>query len=179
MSNSIKIFIYAAGFVVTVVGISVMIHFASLNHKQSVLQGPQAVNESGAQAKASSLFLVNVVQNPLGDGSTIELDASIEAVSNVNMAEYSWILPEGFSPNGAVSGSFGSMQAGEKLTLHLTTTGPSGSTALPIHLHVYQMVNGEAMGQMAQAASPAGSLNGKMKAQHRVPSSESFGGVMQ
>ena len=181
MSNSIKIALGTFFVVLAVCVISSVVHVAARNHKQNVLQGSTSPSENGAQAKASSLFSVNVTQNPLGDGSTIELDATIEAMSNVNMAEYTWILPEGFSPNGAASGSFGSMQMGEKVALHLTTTGPAGTVTVtaPIHLHVYQMVNGEAMGQMAQAAAPAGSLNGKMKAQHRVPSSDTFSGVVQ
>jgi hypothetical protein len=179
MSNSIKIALGTFTIVLAVCAISSVVHVAARNHKQTVLQGSAGPTENVAQAKASSLFSVNVTQNPLGDGSTIELDATIEAMNNVNMAEYTWILPEGFLANGAASGSFGSMQTGEKVALHLTTTGPVGTVTAPIHLHVYQMVKGEAMGQMAQAAAPAGSLNGKMKAQHRVPSSDNFMGVVQ
>lgn len=87
----------------------------------------------------------------VGKGTTINLDAAIEARSDLKDLKYVWILPkDGVRVvSGSVSGDLGSLPTGQFANLQLSVISDTDENRR-VHLHVYHVVNGENMGNMAQ-----------------------------
>lgn len=83
-------------------------------------------------------------------GSTIALEAEVEALANLEGLRYNWRLPEGVTAEGGdLEGEIGSLAEGAKTTLQITLVSQTLENR-QVHLHVYRMVNGETMGNVAQ-----------------------------
>jgi hypothetical protein len=102
--------------------------------------------------KAASLMPIEIRSlgsEEAGPGDPIELEAVVEATTDLQDLQYNWIIPKGVSTNGPIKGDLGILQRGERTTLRLSAVKETRGNR-QIHLHVYRMVNGEASGQMAQ-----------------------------
>jgi hypothetical protein len=87
---------------------------------------------------------------PLLTGSTGEFTGSITALADLADLEYIWILPDGArAVDGSVEGNLGTLHAGEKRTLTLSIESLTTENR-QVYLHVYRLMNGEAVGQIAQ-----------------------------
>lgn len=84
-------------------------------------------------------------------GTVINLEATIEALSNVQDLKFLWILPDdGITVlSGPTEGQIGHLNAGEITTVNISVRSDSAENR-QIHFHAYRFINGEAMGQMTQ-----------------------------
>jgi hypothetical protein len=89
--------------------------------------------------------------NPASPGSVLELEGHIDAKSDISDLQFAWLMPEdGVAIEaGESEGQIGTLRAGDEMTLHFSVRQLSESNR-QVHLHVFRMVNGEAMGRMAQ-----------------------------
>ncbi len=122
-------------------------------HKQKTLNlnSPSRLKVIG---KPSSLVEINIEapgQHAATAGSIVQLEARIEAQRDINDLRFAWLLPKAGLQvvSGASEGSLGTLGAGEQTTLRLNVLSETAENR-QIHLHVYRVVNGEAMGKMAQ-----------------------------
>lgn len=119
--------------------------------KERILRRPASVRPR-VQGKAGAAFtveirsLVPVVANA---GDPILLEASISSRRDVEQVEFAWNLPEGVVTQTSLTGSLGSLKAGEVRTLTLQATSQSALNK-QIHLHVYKTVVGDRIGVTAQ-----------------------------
>lgn len=110
----------------------------------------QELHKHGKGSGSLSIEIASA-SGPLKPGAPAELEATIEALSDLDSLEFTWLFPKDVSiVSGSLEGSLGRLSKGETTSLRVTVT--SGSTEnRQIHLHVFRKnENGEAVGQMAQ-----------------------------
>jgi hypothetical protein len=121
--------------------------------KTEILRGNGA-NHLAINSKRSGIVEL-AIQAPgktgVAQGTVIDLEASIEAKRDIDEMKYLWILPKDgvHVVSGEVSGEIGHMVGGSPTKLHLSVMSDTDENR-QIHLHVYKVVNGENMGNMAQ-----------------------------
>ena len=118
--------------------------------KAPFIQGHELLRKQGKGSGLVEVTIRSSQDGPASAGQPFELEAEIETRSAVDDLRFAWLLPEGVTAtSGALDGSLGNVQVGEKLKVTGTFVSESGDNR-QIHLHVFKMTNGEAMGQMAQ-----------------------------
>jgi hypothetical protein len=83
-------------------------------------------------------------------GSSIELEATIRAKTEMTDVEFAWLLPDGVAAaGGAIHGMLGTLRPGETKTVRFSAIVQSNENRL-VHLHVFRRGATEAVGTMAQ-----------------------------
>lgn len=122
--------------------------------KTEILNGVEHAKRRFLYGKANGTLEVWIEapgQGSAAAGSTVNLEATVSALTDLEGLKYNWILPaDGIGAvNGPLEGDIGTLLGGDSTTLYLSIT-PSTSENRQIHLHVYRVVGGENTGRMAQ-----------------------------
>jgi hypothetical protein len=121
--------------------------------KEAILQMGRELRKPHL-AKASGILDVEITapaKGVAGTGSIIDLEARVEAQSNLDGLKYVWILPtDGVTIiSGHQEDDIGSMTEGQTTVIHLSVQSQTAENR-QIHLNVFKMVDGEPLGKMAQ-----------------------------
>lgn len=135
---------------------------ASIQSLQSILPGQEdskekilkgAMNDLPFEGKGSGSLKIAIAshaKNPMSAGSSAELEATVEALEDLENLQFNWLLPDGVSAVvGPTQGRLGRLSRGDKTTLNLTIISAVDDNK-QVHLHVYRKVGDESMGEIAQ-----------------------------
>jgi hypothetical protein len=106
------------------------------------------------QGKGHGLIEVVIAapkKGAVGHGTTIDLEATVEARADLDGLKFLWILPRSGVSHvaGHIEGELGSLKEAEQSKLMLSIRNDTDENHR-VHLHVYRVINGENMGKMAQ-----------------------------
>lgn len=108
----------------------------------------QSANKGGGQMN------INLSSPNAATASAIEplvIKAQVIAMANLADVRYEWILPDSVTPvRGSVTGGIGALADGAQGAIEISLNLLPGSENKQIHLQVYQLIDGERMGQVAQ-----------------------------
>lgn len=126
---------------------------SSEQSKQTILRGYE-LKHKHSFGKPSGLVEVTIQapgKNSSGDGSVQQLEATVTAQRDLDGLKFNWLLPnDGVEIlSGSSQGDLANLREGESTTMHLTIRNSTPENRR-VHLHVFKLINGEAMGQMAQ-----------------------------
>lgn len=123
------------------------------NEKSSVLRNgkPGHLHSFGKPSGLVEVEIQLLRKSENSDGAVLELEAQIEAQSDLQNMKFGWILPkDGVTIlSGPDSGDIGTLNAGQQTSLKLTIQTATRENR-QIHLNVFKLVDGEPNGKMAQ-----------------------------
>lgn len=122
--------------------------------KREILRGPGGGYRIPVSGKSNGMMAIAITapgKGAVGRGTVIDLKADIEARSDLQGLKYLWILPKDGVRlvSGAMEGDLGSLASGQLASVEISVISDTDENRR-VHLHVYKVVDGENMGQMAQ-----------------------------